>query len=408
LRETHGTVLRTLEYGPDFKLLIVQAEHGKSALEKKRLKDSKEVAVVESNDVFKVSDSPNPHPNLPRVLKQQAPGSGPRQAAQFSLPAGPSQPGSRQLTRTQQLVGPGQLGNAKIPNDPEIPSQWALPVLGYKYWTGNFNATDVRAYLIDSGLSPNADFQTRLALQFDMSGVNPTFAREALHDVQTHGTAVATPLCYTDNFRGYAGVADSGPRTHIYTVMLRVFDNGNTFGRVNVIYALYFILLHPNYFPPGPINISLGSTVQGKDEYNSDYFFQRLFYYLYQKGFIVYLAAGNQPGKDMSPTYFAARVTGLDENLSAVNFETGPGIVRAAPGENVEIYRGPNDNDLGEGRGTSYATSLWTGCCAYILSLLPPGTTPIYADRILTSTATKTPEGLLIPNLEAAALMAVH
>jgi subtilisin family serine protease len=376
LQEVNGTFLRTIDVTPEVKLLVIQTEPGQAAEVEKKLKGKKDVASVERNKRYTVHYT-----------------------------SAPASSGSGYTGQSAEEYKGGLVATSLAPNDPFFFAQWDLMALGYPQGrllagpTGQF----IPIYFLDTGMSYFPGESSIFAGQFNFSDpVNPTGAFEQMFDSGFHGTATSSVTCNSDNGIGIAGAANF-EANHCMVYMLRISQDGESSTLVDILSALSFILQDP-LCKGGPINISFGSN--SGPSLNTDPNLQLLAYYLYYKGCLVVLAAGNNGLEDPSPEVFCRRVAATDSNNNLATFSTfGPSITAAAPGVNVPVYI----PSLGPGQpvyasGTSFSAPRW---CSAILAVMaacknPGNRNAPFADSVIRSTATSTSGGLMIPNFQAA------
>jgi thermitase len=358
LQDAHGTVIRTMEFGPTVKFLVVQAESGRAADLEKKLHTCKEIADVERNSSFTLQDSG--------------------------------------------------------PNDPYFSSQWGLHFMKYanarslmlKNAPGRSGEAVIICFL-DTGISPS--FGSELgnsAAQYDFSGANPTGQREGLYDSDppvSHGTATASIACSTNNAYGIAGNANVATGNSVYIIELRITSAGSgSTNLANILAGLSFIY---NYVPrPVPINCSFGARYP--HSLNNTPAIQQAARALWARGSQLVVAAGNDGVADPSKeTPYVRRVAAIGQDGKLAYFsEYGP-FHGAAPGVNVLSYN-PGALASGPGlvsySGTSLAAPAWTGALALVMRLQSRKSAG-NADAIVHLTTTPCSGGWLVPNLEAAA-----
>jgi subtilisin family serine protease len=265
-------------------------------------------------------------------------------------------------------------------------------------------------YFLDTGFNPSFGETTPLVRQYDFSRPwQPNGEPETPHDSGFHGTSTATVLCDTDNFFGFAGMANwEGNRTAL--TELRISQDGESANGLNIVYALSFLYgqLAAGVIPPGPINLSFGQSPPFS--LNAAPLIQDIAQLLQQQNSLLVLAAGNDGIEDPSPEIFARRVASISQNGMLSQFsEFGP-FNAAAPGDMVPCYEPMNGAQGGMPvfiSGTSFSAPRWCSAIVDVMAALPPGKrTAPYADQIVLDTATITSQGWHVPNLLAALQLA--
>jgi hypothetical protein len=264
------------------------------------------------------------------------------------------------------------------------------------------NSPLVPIYFLDTGMAYFPGESALYAGQFDFSDpTDPTGAFEPMHDSGFHGTATSSVTASSDNGIGYAGMANYElNRCQVY--MLRISQDGEHAYTTNILSALAFILRDP-LCKAGPVNISFGAAPP--NTLNADPDVQLIAYYLYFKGCLVVLAAGNDGLEDSSPEVFCRRVAATDVNGNLASFSDYGPFTAAAPGVNVPVYI-PSAGPSGEyvASGTSFSAPRWCSAIVAIMAITKSSRNrnAPYADMVLRSTASTTSAGLQIPNLQAA------
>lgn len=380
LEEVNGQFLHTIDVTPDVQFLVVQTEPGQAVQVEKKLKGNKNVASVECNKRYTIHSTMGPVNGEPNA-------------------------------QSATLYKGSLVASSLTPSDPFFPSQWDLAAMQYAQGrvSAGLNTGVIPIYFLDTGMAYFPGESSVFSGQFDFSDpVSPTGAFEQMHDSGFHGTAVSSVTANSDNGIGLAGMANF-EANHCMVYMLRISQDGETAYEVNILAALSFILGNPEC-QAGPINISFGSAPP--NTLNADPNVQLLAYYLYNKGCLVVLAAGNTPVEDPSPELFCRRVAAIDQTGAIASFSTFGAFPAAAPGVAVPVYvpaGGPGVEYYGS--GTSFSAPRW---CAAIVEVMASTTnkkhrTAPRADRIITNTATTQPitgtttsPSVPIPNLQLA------
>lgn len=414
LKEVHGTVIKTMDFGPNLQMLVIQTEPGKADEVAKQFSKSKDVARVTRNQTYTVDDNAIDagsfttagvgnkglfigknrsftgkirSPWLPRN-KSFFGGKGFRSLP----PAAPPPP----PPPDPQLSG--------MPDDPLFLQQWPAPFMSFVQArnSGAQYSTGVAIYFLDTGVQP-PDFlpgeYSPLTQQRNFAGFNFSGAPEPLFDSGSHGTATSSVTIATDNQLGYSGMANLHFQRCNVT-MCRVSTDGLNTSTYNIYSALNYLYLTP--LPPGPVNISFGSAPP--NTLNADPTFQQISLQLASKGFLVVVAAGNNGAFDSSPELYARRVAAIGQNGLLTNFSNFGNFPYAAPGSDVPIV---TQSGAAFGTGTSYAAPLVCAAIVDVMGALPAATrTATNADLIIRQTATVNPQGYRIPNIHAAVKMA--
>jgi hypothetical protein len=63
LQEVHGKVIKTLDFGPKLKMLVIQTEPGKSTEVEKRLSKDKDIIQIQHNQTYHINEVENVSPN---------------------------------------------------------------------------------------------------------------------------------------------------------------------------------------------------------------------------------------------------------------------------------------------------------------------------------------------------------
>jgi hypothetical protein len=384
LQEVGGTLTKRLDFGPDVSFLFIQTEPGTVATVEAKLRQNKEIQIVQRNLICNTNDVVSAQP-------ERAPGGMHPAHTHFALKSS----GHSHKTKL-----------STIPNDPEFPVEWDLGMMNWPLarLSGYPTGVPVAMYFCDTGVDYQPPEIGTTAMQFNcFDPPNSIGVQESLFDSGTHGTSTTTVTAATDNGICYSGMANfEGNR--ITLVMCRITNGGiNTATVEGVLTALNFIYV-TSWFAPGPINVSVNSTPP--NTLNSLAVIQAAALQLRQKGFLVVLAAGNASSYDSSPELYARRVLAISQDGLRASFSNYGPFNTAAPGDGVPIYI-PGGIAEYFGSGTSLAAPRWCAAIAAVMGVLPANlATASYADSIVSATATTTPEGYKIPNLSAALKLA--
>jgi len=270
-----------------------------------------------------------------------------------------------------------------------------------------------RITVIDSGCEPIPGEMTQIQ-QFRFVGDDNGIS-ETTHDVDVHGTAVTSVAAAGTNNGAFIAGVSSHTNSNVKITMLRVYptpDPGNPnqeISTVDVLDALRWCVDNQAVRGgPGVINLSIQSfgLPQGLPTMNGSPVVQAIAKSLLKQDDLLVNAAGNDGLVDPSKEKNLRRVAGLEADNSrwpSSNFGKFKG---AALGVMVSAFSHVTDT-VQFGTGTSYAAPQWSGAVALLMSLDPQQKlTAPKADKILEKTGTKTPDGFVIPNLEAAVIKA--
>jgi len=408
LQEVHCTLIKTLEFGPTLKFLVLQTEPGQAGKIEKRLRSNKDIARVERNIHYRLENIPQTTKVTAKKKSKKTP-SGKIIEKKYNKKS-PTKHSTSSLSSLTSF-SPKVLSSSNtpppnpIPNDPFLSDQWDLTFMQYQQArvanVMNFN-TPVTMIFLDTGLNVISNELATWAVQYDFSDpVNPTGAQEPLLDFGVHGTSTAGVTDWTDNDFGLAGMANwEGNRCFI--IECRVCQS-QTSGDpiVDVLAALSFIY-NSSTISPAPINLSANSPPP--NTVNADPMIQQAAQQLRQKGFLLVLSAGNDAANDTSPELYCRRVAGIAQNGTLSSFSDYGPFKAAAPASNINsncILYPPNY--VGMNSGTSFAAPRWCAAIVDVMAALPASKrTAVYADQILFQTATVTTDGWYVPNLQAA------
>lgn|GEM_PF-6741414 len=264
-----------------------------------------------------------------------------------------------------------------IPNDPQYPNQWALPVIHAPSAWDELPAspTTVVVAVIDSGIcSAHPDLQGRI-----LPGWDYVQGDKEPEDSYGHGCAVSGIIAAnTDNYTGIAGIAPN-----VAILPLRVLDSAGNGSFANLAAAIRYAA----DYGANIINLSLGSpsyssTLEAAVNYAAD------------RGVLIIAAAGNTSGGAvMYPAAFTrvVAVGSVDSSLRPSSFSAvGPQIDTWAPGGSILTTQ--INNDYGYWNGTSFASPMVAGVASLEIALgrslvlnggiiavnLPPTPTPTF------------------------------
>lgn len=244
---------------------------------------------------------------------------------------------------------------AILPNDPSFITQWHLTKLDApSAWNITTGSTAVPVAVIDSGVDgTHPDLAGKLIAGWNfLSGNNVTA------DVLGHGTAVAGTIgAATDNGVGISGLGWKTP------IMPLVVLNASDYASYsNVASAIIYAADHGVRI----INVSICGT-------SSSSVLQNAVDYAWNKGALVFAAAGNQGSSALSYPAACARAIAVsstektDARSSFSNY--GPWITLSAPGNYIlTTNRG---GGYGQWYGTSFSSPIAAGVAAMALSVRP-------------------------------------
>lgn len=414
LQDCNGTVISTLSFGPNIKILIVQADPGKAEKVEKGISKCREIASVRRNGICTIYGAlklghvghvavahskvvvshahPLPHIHVP-IGHHGTPASPP-------APANPPPSSNSTLPQSSPSL-------TAAPDDPLFSSEWdaaAMNFVGARD-AGATTNTPVGYYVLDTGLSPPSSEPNEYppgATQREFTGLSQSKgsiavgALEPLWDSGSHGTSTSSVCISTDNQVGFAGMANlEGQRCNL--LMCRISDDGSSAWTTSIIYALDYIYNTPG-LPPGPINLSFNSNPP--NTLNTDSTLQSIAQALQQKGFMLVNAAGNSGTMDTSQEKYIRRVAAIQQDGNLASFSTTGPFSACAPGDNVPVY---SPSGAAYGSGTSFAAPRWCAAIIDVMGAMPAGVRGApNADLILRATGTNNPQGYIIPNLQAA------
>jgi Subtilase family len=353
LTEVHGKLIRTIVAGPNLEFLVIQTEPGEVDAVEKKFKATKDIAIVERNRTYKTN---------------------------------------------------------AVPDDPYFSAQWDLSFMQFSQArTATASIPRKTAeYLIflDTGATLLGGESARSIMQYDFSNsYDPTGARELVHDSGSHGTETSSVTSSTDNNFGFAGMANFESQRCDIT-MCRISPDGTNASLVSILSALAWINQNPT-LPPEPINCSFESPPPST--LNANPMIQEVAKQLQSRGFLLVLAAGNYGVEDRSPELYAHRVASVGATGLLSHFSVFGPFAYAAPGENVLVYTTNSQTATAFVSGTSFAAPRWCAAIANVMGILSPAYyNAVFAHDIVSATATVTPQGYRIPNLQAALELATR
>src|SRR5579871_2035088 len=244
---------------------------------------------------------------------------------------------------------------ALVPNDPDYPSQWHLPIIsGPSAWDVTTGIESVTIAVVDSGVdSTHPDLSSKI-----VAGWNWVNGTSNTADDYGHGTAVAgSAAAGSNNGTGVAGVAWGN-----MIMPLVVLDSTDSATYSNMASAVIYAADHGARI----INMSLGST------YNSSTL-QSATDYAWSKNAIVFAAAGNNGSSALfypaaNPNVVAVSATNSSDTLASWS-DYGTWIDLSAPGDTILTTN--NGGGYGYWSGTSFASPIVAGVAALVLSLQP-------------------------------------
>lgn len=257
---------------------------------------------------------------------------------------------------------------ALLPNDPQYPSQWHLPIIfAPEAWDTTQGASGAVIAILDSGIdATHPEFAGKLVAGYNTYANNSTTS-----DTTGHGTEVAGAAgALTDNGTGVAGVAGAAP-----IMPVKVTDSSGRATAASLANGIVWAADHGARV----VNLSFGNvagnlTISAAAEYAVNH------------GTLVVAAAGNCGCAD--PTLdnpYVLSVSATDETDAAASFSsTGPYVDLAAPGANIlttERY-----GLYGTSSGTSLASPIAAGA-AGLMFAANPALTPTQVTELLEATA---------------------
>lgn len=233
-------------------------------------------------------------------------------------------------------------------NDPLLPQQWALPVIGVTdAWSVLDSDTEpVIVAVVDSGTcADHPDLRDRILDGWDFVENDP-FPQDEFG----HGCAVAGIIAAnTNNGTGIAGVA-----ANTKIMPLRVLNSQGIGTYSNVAAAIVYAVDHQAQI----INLSLGGS-------NSSALLKEAIDYAIERNVLVIAAAGNTGSTVLYPAAYDSviAVASVDPDLHMSSFSSrGPEIDTLAPGRNILVLS--NNGDYTYASGSSFAAPHVTGVAA--------------------------------------------
>ena len=290
------------------------------------------------------------------------------------------------------------------PDDPEYPSQYALPAMQWNdarcalKLLGVKQRTYPRMTVIDSGVNEiKRREEMEEVTQYNFVG-GVVGVRERPFDSGLHGTAVASVAnCQTDNDKYIAGAASHNLPGKV--ISCRTSNDGNSIDTMDVLRAMVWCVDNQRLRGgPGAINLSIQSPVL--PTYNGSSVVQEIAKAARRQGDLFVNCAGNEALVDPSPEKNLRRVMAFDEDNNVASFSnTGP-FKAGAPGVNITAVSN-NPPQIYSVSGTSFASPYWAGAISYLQSFMP-WNDAVKLDEIVYKSADKTQQGNRIPNFERA------
>jgi hypothetical protein len=302
----------------------------------------------------------------------------------------------------------GPAVSACVPDDPDYPSQYALPAMKWNdaRCTLRLLGIDQRAYpritVIDTGtnLVTAGDEMTNVQQFNFVGGLNGV--PEAPFDSGVHGTAVTSVVaCKTNNANFISGGASHN--LPVKVTACRISNDGVVIDTMDVLRAMTWCVDHQNERGgPGAINLSL-NTFQ-LPTYNASSVVQEIAKAARNQGDLFVNGSGNLGLVDPSRERYLRRVMAYDENNDVASFSnTGP-FKAGAPGVNVALVTGYPAGTF-FGTGTSFAAPNWSAGISFLQSFRT-WSNAVKMDKILYKTADTTAQGNKIPNFNKAVISA--
>lgn len=261
-----------------------------------------------------------------------------------------------------------ELEPALVPNDPQYPAQWHLPVMGApQAWDITQGSPAAVVAIVDSGVDgTHPEFSGRMVPGFNLYDNNTNTV-----DVTGHGTEVAGAAgAATNNGTGVAGVAGAVP-----IMPVRVTGPTGTATAARIASGIIWAADHGARV----INLSFNgvagnATISSAAQYAHDH------------GALVVAAAGNCGCLDATPDNpNILSVSATDETDGLAYFSsTGAYVGIAAPGNNITTTE--RYGAYATSSGTSLSAPLVAGVSALMFSVNPT-LTPALATQLLQGTA---------------------
>lgn len=278
-----------------------------------------------------------------------------------------------ELVVTPTPPTPPTPGSANCTPTPQTPVTWGIDRIDQRTLPLNSSyscASDgigVRAYIVDTGISPNNDFSSRM-----LPGISTVTGSTSTVDCNGHGTHVS----------GTVGGTKYGVAKNVFLIPVRVLDCSGSGYTSGVIAGLNWI--GANFTAPAVVNMSLGGgTSKSLDDAVSA---------LVGLGVTVVVAAGNSnvDAANSSPAREVTAITvGATDNTDARASYSNYGSVLDifAPGSAITSTWYTSPTATATISGTSMASPHVAGAAAVYLGLNRTAT-PTQVAMALTSAAT--------------------
>ena len=259
----------------------------------------------------------------------------------------------------------GSVRAAWMPDDPQLPAQWALATIGAPTaWDAGHAATSVRVAVLDSGITTNhPDLAGRVSLSADFSG-------QGTGDRFGHGTAVAGVIAAGLN----NGIGVAGLSTAALLDGKVLGDNG-----VGTESALLDGIVWATDHGARVINLSVGTQSSCSTA------LQTTIDYAWTHGAVLVAAAGNDGARSVVAPASCAHVIAVgasDSSDARASFSNyGPGVSLAAPGAGIlttDLAGGYRVED-----GTSLAAAHVSGAAALVWATRWGTSNQAVVDRLL-------------------------
>ena len=343
--------MRTVSVGKDLTFLYVQVEHGQASKVEEKLSKNKEVSLAERNRFYHpLQSKPLPQANATTASTSAS-------ADAKKAPKKSKKPKKHKKKKKKKKSGSSVPSTSLVPmpNDPFYSAQnnaaqekfTGMRAIDTTYGNFvNYCSIDTGSTNLGSELSPNAQYNfvdpTSSAFVTSEAPFDVIVGSDAYHGTGTLSVAAAC----TNNKTGIAGLGnDDGQHCNIY--VFRVFglpDEPTSGGSsTGILGALAYIA---NNLSPAVINLSVNAYPPYT--LNNDPSIRQAAAVLYQKGSIIYNAAGNgqyniesNPGleDDSPPQNGLVRVAAVDSSGTLTSWSNwGPQVTAAGLGVGVRCY----------------------------------------------------------------------